>query len=231
MIETHRTPALPWGTGGADGISRASTADPLPDPATATSNPCGQVPLPEVGSHIEVKWQIEDEDKIESLWWKAHVQAIEPVSSETRAPLAAVLRYQAFRDFEEETADVIFVADGHLYHTDNDETLLQWRKEGEQQSDNDDGADDDGSQLVDANDLDEDEQLIERELGVNAEDVMRQQLQQYPVDQQRQLASGARAFVDHFREQLSQLAQAQGGSGYTVTESDVHGIFASLKQR
>jgi hypothetical protein len=38
-----------------------------------------------------------------------------------------------------------------------------------------------------------------RELGVNAEDVMRQQLQQYPMDQQRQLASGARAFVDHFR--------------------------------
>lgn len=33
------------------------------------------------------------------------------------------------------------------------------------------------------------------------------------------------------REQLSQLAQAQGGSGYTVTENDVHGIFASLKQR
>ncbi len=38
-----------------------------------------------------------------------------------------------------------------------------------------------------------------RELGVNAEDVMRQQLQQYPLDQQRQLASGARTFVDHFR--------------------------------
>ena len=49
---------------------------------------------------------------------------------------------------------------GHFYHTDNDETLLRWRKEGEQQSDSDDG--DDSSQLVDANDLDEDEQLIER---------------------------------------------------------------------
>ncbi|DBA87170.1 hypothetical protein WJX79_001777 [Trebouxia sp. C0005] len=228
MIDTHKTPALPWGAGGTDGVSRTSTADPLPGPATATSNPRGQVPLPEVGSHIEVKWQIEDEDKVESLWWKALVHWIEPVSSETSAPLAAILRYQAFRDFEEETADVMFMADGHLYHTDNDETLLRWRKEGEQQSGSDD---DDSSQLVDANDLDEDEQLYERELGVNAEDVMRQQLQQYPLDQQRQLASGARAFVDHFREQLSQLAQAQGGSGYTVTENDVHGIFASLKQR
>lgn len=48
---------------------------------------------------------------------------------------------------------------GHLYHTDNDETLLRWRKEGEQQSGSDD---DDSSQLVDANDLDEDEQLYER---------------------------------------------------------------------
>lgn len=230
MIDTHTTPALPWGAGGADRVSPASTADHSPGPATATSNPRGQVPLPEVGSHVEVKWQIEDEDKVESLWWKAHVHWIEPVSSETSAPPAAVLRYQAFRDFGEETADVMFTADGYLYHTDNDETLLRWRKEGEHHSDSDDD-DDDGSQLVDANDLDEDEQLIERELGVNAEDVMRQQLQQYPLGQQRQLASGARAFVDHFREQLSQLAQAQGGSGYTVTENDVHGIFASLKQR
>ena len=52
------------------------------------------------------------------------------------------------------------ICTGHLYHTDNDETLLRWRKEGEQQSDSDDV--DDGSQLVDVNDLDEDEQLIER---------------------------------------------------------------------
>ena len=34
---------------------------------------------------------------------------------------------------------------------------------------------------------------------MSAEEVMRQQLQKYPMDQQRQLASGARAFVDHFR--------------------------------
>jgi len=91
MIDTHTTPALPWAAGEMNGVSRASTAD-LPGPATATSNPRGQVPLPEVGSHIEVritcaresnppvifplsdkrsqlqvKWQIEDEDKVESL--------------------------------------------------------------------------------------------------------------------------------------------------------------------
>ena len=55
MIDTHTSPALPWGAGGTDGVSRASTAEPLPGPATATSNPRGQVPLPEVGSHIEVR--------------------------------------------------------------------------------------------------------------------------------------------------------------------------------
>lgn len=43
------------------------------------------------------------------------------------------------------------------------------------------------------------EVLWHRELGVSAEDVMRQQLENYPPDQQRQLASGARDFVDHFR--------------------------------
>lgn len=55
MNNTHTTPALPWGAGAANGVSRVSTADPLPGPATATSNPCGQVPLPVVGSHIEVR--------------------------------------------------------------------------------------------------------------------------------------------------------------------------------
>ena len=91
MIDTHTTPALPWGAGGADRVSPASTADHSLGPATATANP-RQVPLPEVGSHVEVritcaregnpsaffplsnnirntqvKWQIEDEDKVESL--------------------------------------------------------------------------------------------------------------------------------------------------------------------
>jgi hypothetical protein len=69
--------------------------------------------------NTQVKWQIEDEDKVESLvlahgclatnvntavdagtlqrlpfmqWWKAHVQRIEPVSPETTAPHAGVLR-------------------------------------------------------------------------------------------------------------------------------------------
>lgn len=49
---------------------------------------------------------------------------------------------------------------GRLYHTDNNETFLRWRKEGQQQIDSDE--EDDGNQLVDANDLDQDEQLLER---------------------------------------------------------------------
>ncbi len=48
---------------------------------------------------------------------------------------------------------------GRLYHADNKDTLLRWRNEGEHQSDSED---EDGDQLVDANDLDQDEQLLER---------------------------------------------------------------------
>lgn len=235
MVNASTAPALPWGTeqGQAGSLNDSHSDAPSPGPVTASipsHSGLEQIFLPNVDSKIEVKWQIEDEDKIESLWWKATVQSIELASSEScPSETAGVLRYEAFRDFGEETAAVVFVAEGRLYHTDNSETLLRWRKEGQQQIDSDE--EDDGNQLVDANDLDQDEQLIERELGVSAEEVMKQQLQKYPMDQQRQLASGARAFVDHFREQLSQLAQAQGGAGYTVTENDVQGIFASLKQR
>lgn len=49
---------------------------------------------------------------------------------------------------------------GHLYHTDSRETLLRWRREGDQQSDSDHEAY--GDELVDADDLDQDQQLLER---------------------------------------------------------------------
>lgn len=232
MVNAQTAPALPWGA--SDGDTSGAATDPaslqqaaINDPTTGSLQGPVSIALPDVGSNIEVRWQIEDEDSTESLWWKATVQSLVPASAEAAASQAtAVLRYQAFRDFEEETADVVFTPNGHLYHTDSRETLLRWRREGDQQSDSDHEAY--GDELVDADDLDQDQQLLERELGISAEDVMRQQLQKYPADQQRQLASGARAFVDHFREHLSQLAQAQGGN-YTVTENDVHGIFSSLK--
>ena len=50
---------------------------------------------------------------------------------------------------------------GRLYHTDNHDAVLRWRKPGEQQSDTDDEDDDD--MLLDANDLNQDEEHLERQ--------------------------------------------------------------------
>lgn len=231
MVNAQTTPALPWGDTSREAATDATSQRPLSMQTVnvdAHNRDNSVEHLPDVGSKIEVKWQIEEDDNIESLWWPATVQSVEPTTShETDAEASAILRYEAFRDFEAETAEVELLSQGRLYHKDNKEAVLRWRRPGELQSDTDE---DEGDMLLDANDLNQDEQELERELGVSAEDIMREQLQRYPMDQQRQLASGARAFVEHFREHLGQLAQAQGGS-YTVTENDVQGIFSSLRRQ
>ena len=48
---------------------------------------------------------------------------------------------------------------GRLYHKDNKEAVLRWRRAGELQSDTDE---DEGDMLLDANDLNQDEQELER---------------------------------------------------------------------
>ena len=49
---------------------------------------------------------------------------------------------------------------GHLYHSDSQDTLLRWRFEGDQQSESED--EDEGDVVLDANDLNQDEELLER---------------------------------------------------------------------
>lgn len=235
MVNAKAAPALPWGASAEENHDDRSNVNSesqrsLDASTTApdhSDRPQAQVTMPSADSIIEVRWQLEEDHKTETVWWKATLVGIHSAQAAAPCEAPAVLRYQAFRDFAEETAEVVFTADGYLYHSDNQDTLLRWRFEGDQQSESED--EDEGDVVLDANDLNQDEELLERELGVNAEDVMRQQLQSYPLDQQRQLASGARDFVDHFRQHLSQLAQASGGS-HTVTANDVQGIFASLKK-
>lgn len=237
MVNADAAPALPWGQSNeGDAVQQTETNDPrMPDsPTTAEPehdhNSTSQIEgtWPSAGTRIEVRWQVEDDDKTETVWWKATVARIQPAQAEVPHQAPAVVRYQAFRDFEEETVEVVFTADRRLYHRDSQDTVLRWRFEGDQHSDSE--GDEEGDMVLDANDLNQHEELLERELGVSAEDVMRQQLQNYPPDQQRQLASGARDFVDHFRQHLGHLAQASGGN-HTVTANDIHGIFASLRQR
>lgn len=49
---------------------------------------------------------------------------------------------------------------GRLYHSDSQDTLLRWRYEGDQHSDSE--SEDEGDMVVDANDLNQHEELLER---------------------------------------------------------------------
>ena len=55
---------------------------------------------------------------------------------------------------------------GRLYHSDSQDTLLQWRLQGDQHSDSDE--EDEGDMVLDANDLNQHEELLERYLSMHA---------------------------------------------------------------
>ena len=50
------------------------------------------------------------------------------------------------------------VSAGHLYHSDSPENLLRWHFEGDQQSE----SEDEGDVVLNANDLNHDEEILER---------------------------------------------------------------------
>ncbi|KAL3150257.1 hypothetical protein ABBQ32_000109 [Trebouxia sp. C0010 RCD-2024] len=167
MVNADTAPALPWGQlNEQNGVQQNQTNDPRLSESLATAvepepdhndTSQRQRAWPSGGSTIEVRWQLEEDDKTETVWWKATVARIQPVQAE-QAP--AVLRYQAFRDFEEETVDVVLKADRKLYHSDSQDTLLRWRCEGDQNSDSEEEFE--GDMVVDANDLNLHEELLER---------------------------------------------------------------------
>ena len=53
---------------------------------------------------------------------------------------------------------------GRLYHNDSQDTLFQWRLEGDQHSGSEE--EDEGDMVVDANDLNEHEELLERYMNI-----------------------------------------------------------------
>lgn len=55
---------------------------------------------------------------------------------------------------------------GRLYHNDSQDTLLRWRLEGDQHTDSEE--EDEGDMVVDANDLNQHEELLERYLSMHA---------------------------------------------------------------
>lgn len=55
---------------------------------------------------------------------------------------------------------------GRLYHNDSQDTLLRWRLEGDQHSDSDE--EDERDMVVDANDLNQHEELLERYISMHA---------------------------------------------------------------
>lgn len=55
---------------------------------------------------------------------------------------------------------------GRLYQNDSQDTVLRWRLEGEQHSDSEE--EDEGDMVVDANDLNQHEELLERYISMHA---------------------------------------------------------------
>lgn len=54
---------------------------------------------------------------------------------------------------------------GRLYHRDSQDTVLRWRFQGDQHSDSE--GDEEGDMVLDANDLNQREELLERYMSIS----------------------------------------------------------------
>lgn len=211
-----------------------------PDQAK-TARP-GREHAPELGTRIEVLWRIETDEPaddgsestmptVQDRWWGAVVQdctnervgaAAQPQHPEA---LVHVLLYDAYGEFEEDTARVVFLPDRTLVDLarldDEDRGMLDWRLEGTT-----DVAPEPAVPLTMAQFANQQEEIVQQ-AGLSS-DADLQVLRQFPANVQLHMTSGYRAFADGVKGMLTEL-MAKKPSGYVVTEADVQEIFAKIQ--
>lgn len=212
------------------------TAESPPQAPTLLS---GRLHAPPLGSRIEVLWRIESgggednapegDDAIHERWWGAVVQDClsQPVGSSVpnghSDQLVHILLYDAYGEFEEDIARVVFLPDRTLIDLlradDDNQGVLDWRVEG-------DG--DEQKRDLSLRDVAEEQEAMVMEAGISA-DADLEALRAYPANVQIGVTQGYRVFADGIKEMLGELV-ASKPRGYVVTEADVQTIFERIRQ-
>lgn len=212
-----------------------ATAQQLPE---TPAPPPGRLHAPPLSSRIEVLWRIESggeeentagQDAIHERWWGAVVQDClsQPggasVPTEHRDQRVHILLYDAFGEFEEDIARVVFLPDRTLIDLsradDENQGVLDWRPEGD--------AEEQKRELSLRDVADEQEAMV-MEAGISA-DADLEALRAYPANVQIGVTQGYRVFADGIKEMLGELV-ASKPKGYVVTEADVQTIFERIRR-
>lgn len=170
-----------------------------------------------------------EEGATHERWWGATVQDCLPQHAGASVPPAHrdqrvhALLYDAYGDFEEDVARVVFLP-AHtlldLSRTDDDNSgILDWRVERE-------GDDMNGEMSL--KDVAEEQEAMVMEAGISANADL-EALSAYPADVQIGVTQGYRVFADGVKEMLGELV-ASKPKGYVVTEADVQTIFERIRR-
>ncbi|KAK9830145.1 hypothetical protein WJX72_009978 [[Myrmecia] bisecta] len=175
-----------------------------------------------VGERIQVRWSVlnPEDGSSRTRWWGAVLLASDD------SQVTWTLRYDAFEDFEEEDAQVVFLPEGRI-QTVGQEDLLRWRKEGQKGEEASSGADED--EIVALTELAEDQREFERELGCSLDQATFQTMQERLTPAERlHVAAGFRDFTDHIMTRLRERVEASGAQPFTVSAADVQDMLSSL---
>lgn len=193
---------------------------------------------PPLGTRIEVLWRISYDEKGDNepvdRWWGAVIQDCtkQLVGEQSEAEYADypihILLYDAYGEFEEDTARVAFLPNSMLLdlaQTDGPHNgMLDWRVEGSE--DNATNAGEAPQQLSLSQYAAEQAALVEQ-AGLSS-DADLEVLSQMPADLQLHMSAGYRQFADGVKKMLFELMERKP-TGYVVTEQDVQMIFTRLR--
>lgn len=230
-------PALPW----AAPAQTPAAAKPSDGEQDKQTNAQQDAPARRLaaGDRIEVKWQLQTEDGNDSCrWWGARVEG---VTGAVGGFEVWTLRYDAYQEFEEESANVV-VFPGQWLHDvgQGDDGFLRWKFEGDAEPDEEDEEEMDELEEEEEMDYVLDGQQVldlvnqhEQDTGQSSEQEALEALAASCSNpaQQLHVAAGFRDMVDHIKEQVRQRIEASGSGSYTVTADDVQQIFSKLKDK
>lgn len=235
---TNSGAALPWARGDVNPAEPAAaaavapeTAGPLPGVQQAAEGDSAPK-VPNAGDRIEVLWEVHSPDgSTEAKWWGAVVERPDEGHPEEQ-PEVWRLRYDAMGDFEEEVVEVVFEDDGWLREAaDVIGGQMQWKFEGEDVSDWEEGEDAEAGPTYTPAELMAMTDDVEAHMGMSLDDALLRHLNEnVPSAAARaDIAERFRGFLDTFKERINDRIDAAGGP-YTVTADDVRQIASQISR-
>lgn len=176
---------------------------------------------------VEVKWEVAREDgSCFDRWWGARVLGPDSSAAENGKGKIWVIIYDAYEDFEEQEASVIFLTERRLFDL-SEGVEMRWRKEGELLGDTE--FDEEGQEMVTLTDIIEQGEMA----GFSEEkcaELERKEMQKLPIIDQQLIASRFQEFKDSFVGFLKRK-ERELGENPVIGANDVADFVAEMSRK